>query len=101
MCYVAGMEAVSIRELSGNASAVIRRVSGGETVQVTSHGTVVAVIMPVGQRERAHAALVSAGVLTGGSGNLAAILTPGPISLRGGQRRAAEVLAELRDEDDR
>lgn len=95
------MEAVSIRELSGNASAVIRRVNGGETVQVTSHGTVVAVIMPVGQRERAHAALVSAGVLTGGSGNLNAILAPGPVSLREGQPRAADVLAELRDEDDR
>jgi prevent-host-death family protein len=101
MCYAAAMEAVSIRELSGNASAVIRRVNGGETVQVTSHGTVVAVIMPVGQRERAHAALVSAGVLTGGSGNLTAILAPGPISLRKGQRRAADALAELRDEDDR
>lgn len=95
------MEAVSIRELSGNASAVIRRVNGGETVQVTSHGQVVAVIMPVGQRERALAALVSAGVLTGGSGNLGTILAPGPISLPGGQPRAADVLAALRDEDDR
>jgi prevent-host-death family protein len=92
---------VSIRELSNHVSAVIRRVSGGETVQVTSHGTVVAVIMPVDQRERAHAALVSAGVLTGGSGNLGAILGPGPVSLAPGQPRAADVLADLRDEDDR
>lgn len=95
------MSVVSIRELSSNASAVIRRVNGGETIQVTSHGTVVAVIMPVSQRERAHAALVSAGVLTGGSGSLGAILASGSITLRGGQRRAADVLAELRDEDDR
>lgn len=101
MWYAAAMEAVSIRELSNNASAVIRRVNGGETVQVTSHGTVVAVIMPVSQRERAHAALVSAGVLTGGSGNLGAILASGPISLRAGQPRAADVLERLRDEEDR
>lgn len=95
------MTAVSIRELSGNASAVIRRVNGGETVQVTSHGAVVAVIMPVGQRERAHAALVSAGVLTGGSGNLGAMLSSEPVAPPEGGRRAADVLAELRDEDDR
>lgn len=95
------MEAVSIRELSSNASAVIRRVNGGETVQVTSHGTVVAVIMPVSQRERAQAALVSAGVLTGGSGKLGAILGTEPITLGPGQRSAADVLAELRDEADR
>lgn len=101
MWYADAMEAVSIRELSGNTSAVIRRVNGGETVQVTSHGSVVAVIMPVGQRERAHAALVSAGVLTGGGGNLGAILTSAPISPPKGQRRAADVLSELRDEDDR
>jgi prevent-host-death family protein len=95
------MSAVSVRELSSNASAVIRRVNGGETIQVTSHGTVVAVIMPVSQRERAHAALVSAGVLTGGSGNLGAILASGAITLHEGQGRAADVLADLRDEDDR
>lgn len=95
------MNAVSIRELSNHVSAIIRRVSGGETIQVTSHGTVVAVIMPVGQRERAYAALVSAGVLTGGHGNVGAILEPGPISLPPGRPAAADVLAGLRDEDDR
>lgn len=93
------MSAVSIRDLSSNASAVIRRVAGGETVQVTSHGRVVAVIMPVGQRERAYAALVSAGVLTGGSGNAGAILAHEPARLRPGGRRAADVLDEMRDED--
>jgi len=101
MCYVDAMEAVSIRELAGNVSAVIRRVNGGETIQVTSHGAVVAVIMPVSQRERAHAALVSAGVLTGGSGNLGAVLASAPVKLREGSSRAADVLAQLRDEDDR
>jgi prevent-host-death family protein len=92
---------VSIRELSNHVSAVIRRVSGGETVQVTSHGRVVAVITPVGQRERAYAALVSAGVLTGGSGNLGAILEPGPVSPPPGRPHAADVLADLRDQEDR
>lgn len=95
------MEAVSIRELSNHASAVIKRVNGGETVQVTSHGAVVAVIMPVSRRERAHAALVSAGVLTGGSGNLGAILAAGPIARGEGTLRVADLLDELRDEDDR
>ena len=94
------MKAVSVRELSSNASAVIRRVSGGETVQVTSHGIPVAVITPVSQRERAYAALVSAGVLTGGSGNLGTVLAAGPITLPEGAQRAADELAALRDEDE-
>lgn len=101
MCYADVVEPVSIRELSTNASAVIRRVNRGETVQVTSHGAVVAVIMPVSQRERAHAALVSAGVLTGGSGSLGAILSVGSVTVPEGKPRAADLLAELRDEDDR
>ena len=95
------MKAVSIRELSGNTSAVIRRVNGGETVQVTSHGAVVAVIMPVSQRERAHAALVSAGVLTGGSGSLGAVLAGPPVRLPDRGPRAADVLEELREDDGR
>jgi prevent-host-death family protein len=95
------MTAVSIRELSNNASAVIRRVAAGETVEVTSHGAVVAVISPVAQRERAYAALVNAGVLTGGSGNIGAILGRDRVQLPDGSPRAADVLAQLRDEDER
>lgn len=95
------MATVSVRELSHNTSAVIRRVNGGEAVQVTSHGNVVAEITPVSQRERAYAALVSAGVLAGGSGNLSTILAAPPVTLRNEQPRAADALAELRDEDDR
>jgi prevent-host-death family protein len=95
------MTRVTTRELSNNASAVIRRVAAGETIEVTNHGNVVAVISPVAQRERAYAALVSAGVLTGGSGVLGAILGQGKIQLGGQSKRAADVLAQLRDEDDR
>lgn len=95
------MAAVSIQELSNDASAVIRRVTGGETVQVTSHGTVVALIMPASQRQRVQAGLVPAGLLTGGSGNLGAILGTEPVVLHPRLQPAARVLAELRDEADR
>jgi prevent-host-death family protein len=94
------MTSVSIRELSNNASAVIRRVAAGETIEVTNHDNVVAIISPVAQRERAYAALVSAGVLTGGSGVLGAILGHRKIQLGESSARAADILAQLRDEDD-
>lgn len=41
------MERVGIRELKQNASAVIRRVTAGETLEVTEHGRPVARIVPL------------------------------------------------------
>jgi prevent-host-death family protein len=49
------MRAVSIRQLSKNASGVIRQVRSGETVQVVSNRMVVAVIVPVSQPVRGQA----------------------------------------------
>jgi len=42
------MGAVSIRELNSNVSKVIARVEGGEVVEITKGGTVVAEIRPRG-----------------------------------------------------
>ena len=45
--HVGTMATVGIRELKQSASAVIRRVSGGETIDVTDHGHRVARIVPI------------------------------------------------------
>jgi antitoxin (DNA-binding transcriptional repressor) of toxin-antitoxin stability system len=37
---------VSVREFSYNPSAVFARVEGGETIQVTRHGKVIALLLP-------------------------------------------------------
>lgn len=41
------MDRIGIRELKQHASAIIRRVSGGETIEVTDHGHPVARLVPV------------------------------------------------------
>lgn len=40
------MRTISHRELRNNSSDVLRAVSGGETIEVTNHGEVAAVLVP-------------------------------------------------------
>ena len=40
------MRTISHRELRNNSSEVLRAVSGGETIEVTNHGEVAAVLVP-------------------------------------------------------
>ena len=40
------------RELRNNSSAVLRDVAHGETIQVTNHGEVVAILVPPGAPQR-------------------------------------------------
>ena len=43
------MKTIPHRELRNHSSDVLRRVQAGETIQVTNHGEVVAVLSPPGQ----------------------------------------------------
>ncbi|HYN73808.1 MAG TPA: type II toxin-antitoxin system prevent-host-death family antitoxin [Nakamurella sp.] len=40
------------RELRNNSSAVLRDVAQGETIQITNHGEVVAILVPPGAQQR-------------------------------------------------
>jgi len=40
------------RELRNNSSAVLRDVAQGETIQITNHGKVVAILVPPGTPQR-------------------------------------------------
>lgn len=42
----AGMRTISHRELRNNSSEILRAVSAGETIEVTNHGEVAAVLVP-------------------------------------------------------
>jgi len=51
MCYLSHMNQVGVRELRRQASAILRRVAAGETIEVTDRGRPVAIIvrsMPAG-----------------------------------------------------
>ena len=62
MCYVVVMERVGIRDLKQHASAVIRRVSAGEEVEVTDRGRPVARIVPLPATDE-YQRLIAAGEL--------------------------------------
>lgn len=84
-----------IRELRQNASALIRRVLAGETIEVTERGRPVAKIVPL----RGHSVLdqlIVEGRATNARGDLLEIK---PTKALPGKRRLSEVLSELRTDE--
>ena len=87
------MERVGVRELRREASAILRRVSSGETVEITDRGRPVARLvraMPDGL-----ARLEEEGLLRPASGDLLDIT---PIPMKPGTRPPSELVSEGRDE---
>lgn len=57
------MSTVSVREFSYNPSAMFARVERGETIQVTRHGSVIAVLLPgTGALDR-YSSLIAKGLI--------------------------------------
>ncbi len=87
------MERIGVRELRRDASAVLRRVAAGETVEVTDRGRPVAVLlrtMPSGL-----ARLEREGLLRRAEGDLLDIV---PITLPAGTDPPSGLVSEGRDE---
>jgi prevent-host-death family protein len=97
MCYMRDRKggAVGVRELRQNLSVYLRRVKGGQTLDVRERGTRVAVLVPAKGRSSALERLVEAGRATAARGDL---LDLGPPLGRRPSRRASRALARLRDE---
>lgn len=57
------MSTVTIREFSCNPSAFFARVEAGETIEVTKHGTVVAVLVPPPRGKSRYDELVADGTI--------------------------------------
>jgi antitoxin (DNA-binding transcriptional repressor) of toxin-antitoxin stability system len=57
------MSSVSVREFSYNPSGMFARVELGETIQVTRHGKVIAVLLPGSGTLGRYTALVTKGVI--------------------------------------
>jgi prevent-host-death family protein len=89
------MASVGIRELRQNASAVIRRVAAGESVDVTDRGRPVARIVPL-RAAGALSQLVAEGGATEAIGDL---LDIEPLELVAGARPLSEILAEMRADE--
>ncbi len=57
------MSTVSVREFSYNPSAMFARVERGETIEVTRHGEVIAVLLPGSGTLGRYSSLVARGVV--------------------------------------
>jgi antitoxin (DNA-binding transcriptional repressor) of toxin-antitoxin stability system len=57
------MSSVSVREFSYNPSAMFARVEQGETIEVTRHGKVIAVLLPGSGSLGKYAPLVAKGLI--------------------------------------
>jgi len=84
-----------IRELRQNASALIRRVTAGETIEITDRGRPVARIVPLRGRSNLDQ-LIAEGRATRAYGDLLDIKPIAPIP---GKRRLSDVLADLRADE--
>jgi len=85
---------VGIRELKQHASAVIRRVASGESVEVTDRGKPVARIVPVDAGD-AYDRMVADGELIVGNGRWAEIEPLPPLP----GRSLSDALADLRSDE--
>jgi prevent-host-death family protein len=92
MCY---MTRVGIRELRQNASAVLRRVVAGETVEVTDRGRAVARIVPMHEASRL-GQLLAEGRASGATGDLLDIK---PMPRIAGKPLLSRILADMRADE--
>ncbi len=64
------MERIGVRELRQNASRYLGKVKGGETVEVTERGRLVALLIPPDAATAARERLIAAGQIVPGTGRL-------------------------------
>ena len=89
------MATIGVRELRQNASAVLRRVAGGEIVEITQRGRPVARLVPLGAGGGLDQ-LAAEGRVIPAAGDLLSLdpITPAP-----GARPLSAVLAEMRADE--
>ncbi|TMG39231.1 MAG: type II toxin-antitoxin system prevent-host-death family antitoxin [Chloroflexi bacterium] len=89
------MAKAGIREVRQNASALIRRVIAGETIEVTDRGRPVARIVPLHGRD-VLTQMMSEGRASQATGDLLEVKTVQPIK---GKPRLSDVLAQMRADE--
>lgn len=97
MCYMKRRPShrVGVRELRQNLSVYLRRVRGGQTLEVTERGQPVAVLAPLPDADSALSRLIASGRAIAPVGDL---LELGPPLKRRGGRPLSEILQEQREE---
>jgi prevent-host-death family protein len=91
------MARIGVRELRQNASAVLRRVLAGESIEITQRGRPVALMVPIPEPTDVIERLVSEGRARPAKGNLTDL--PPPLEPEPGSMLPSEALAELRADE--
>jgi prevent-host-death family protein len=91
------MATIGVRELRQNASAVLRRVLQGESIEITQRGRPVAMLVPLPPEDDVVERLITQGLATRPKGNLLDL--PPPIKLPPGAKLPSEILEELRADE--
>jgi len=89
------MASVGVRELRQRASELLRRVEGGESIEITDRGRPVAMLTPLPEDPLDR--LRASGELAESEGNLAEL--PEPLALPPGSEPPSSVLARLRQNE--
>ena len=92
------MGRIGIRELKQNASAVIRRVAAGESLEVTDRGRPVARLVPLESRSRLQE-LVASGRATAPLADDRTHLLAPPLPARPGAPSLSEILERMRADE--
>lgn len=87
---------VGVRELRQNLSVYLDRVKQGVAMQVTEHGRVVALLMPLPASASRYDILLAQGLITPATRSIRSL--PAPRPLPPGARPTTEILDELREE---
>lgn len=95
MFYTEIMDSIPVRELNQHTSAVLARVAGGETLEITVSGRPAARLVPIDSSEHGIADLVRRGRLIPASDPTPPALPPGELDL---SIDSAEVISALREE---
>ncbi len=100
MLTVTDVDDVGVRELRQNLSVYLRRIAQGETLRVTEHGHPVALLTPIPHSgDPVLDELEAQGLLDRPKSRRRPL--PRPVPLLPGEPTLSEVLAQMRDEDDR
>jgi prevent-host-death family protein len=95
MCYMGTRPAIGVRELRQNASAALRRVERGETLEVTSRGRPVALLTPLPERASPRERMIAEGKLIPARRKLSDLGPPLPAR---GKQSLSQALAEVRED---
>ncbi len=95
LCVMTERPRVGVRELRQNLSVYLRRVGGGETLEVTDRGNPVALLTPLPERSDPIARLAADGRVTAASRDLREIGPPLEIEL---EKPLSTILDELRED---